>query len=858
MRMILSAATAAVFTLSLTTTPALAALGDGLLGQLLGGGDSADETTDNSPTESQPETVSDDSADDDLAGAGGRFSAPFAEPTISVDGEEIATDDRCIPGADGSLNCKPAAGTVAVLGDGRFVYLNALEGTENVELSIVAEFGEVSVNDQSRVLTLDENDDPSWARPTPVDGGANPDGADSETIASGLPGVPDGALSTADNTTKNDGALFCADVVFLADGSMMAVGGTDYYTEPGVDGVPVGVVELEGLKSSRIFDPDTNTWTQSGDMQFGRWYPSLVTLADGDVFVASGVTKLLKPVYPEQPLNSGRNVAQTETYDIETGQWQGNGEAAQRSLPLFPRMHLLPNGQVYYNAGGQAFNPFGQAYDQALWNIVAAYDPENQTWTDLGYAGLPLRLNEIGLGQLTSTLNPTTVDGEQVQSLLSDLVGTTLDDPTAAIGQLLETPIDGRALERTIGSGMRGSTFSAMLPLEPDANGGYHEAEFLTAGGVPTYVTVGSPGGYLPVSSSRIDTVTVDEEQMSYESRLTGPLNQPRWYSYAVVMPDNGVMIFSGGTRDGVVVPGLEGAIRQTERFDIETETWEPMATANRPRTYHNTAVLMPDGRVLVGGHSPINTAYLSFTNLDSLGLADYSGRDPSFEIYTPPYALRDDRPVIEDAPTELETDGETFTLTTDRSDIDQVMLIRRTATTHLVDGDQRAVVLPIAARSGNELTVEMTANPAVVPAGQYMLFASHEADDGTRVPSESTPVSVQLGGDGEIRQPEPAPIADRTDGGLFSGGTGSAFDGSVSPLRPVTDLLSGVTSVIPGPETAITGAPGVADEGAALGQRTFDLLKRTVRSLPGAGTGVVTDITNMGGDDGNDTGGDQ
>ena len=133
-----------------------------------------------------------------------------------------------------------------------------------------------------------------------------------------------------------------------------------------------------------------------------------------------------------------------------------------------------------------------------------------------------------------------------------------------------------------------------------------------------------------------------------------------------------------------------------------------------------------------------------------------------------------------------------------------------------------------------------------------------HEADDGTRVPSESTPVSVQLGGDGEIRQPEPAPIADRTDGGLFSGGTGSAFDGSVSPLRPVTDLLSGVTSVIPGPETAITGAPGVADEGAALGQRTFDLLKRTVRSLPGAGTGVVTDITNMGGDDGNDTGGDQ
>ena len=873
MRIVMSAAAAAAFTLSVSATPALAALDGGLLGKLLNAGQSGNDA--GAQVEGSAEGQADGGAmqaeADGQASAeggatgdadtqepmapevGGSFSEPFAEPTIAVDGEEVATEERCIPGADGSLNCKPAAGTVANLGDGRFVYLNALEGTENVELSIVAEFGEVSVNDQSRVLTLDENDNPTWARPTPIDGGANPEGNDSETIARGIPGVPNGALSTADNTSKNDGALFCADVVFLADGSMMAVGGTDYYTEPGVDGVPVGVVELEGLKSSRIFDPETNTWTQSGDMKFGRWYPSLVTLAGGDVFVASGVTKLLKPVYPEQPLNSGRNVVQTETYDIESGTWSENGDAGQRSLPLFPRMHLLPNGQVYYNAGGQAFNPFGQAYDQALWNIVAAYDPETKSWTDLGYAGLPLRFNEIGLSQLTSTLNPTNLNGEQVQSTLTELVGQTLDDPTAAISQLMETPIDGRALERAIGSGMRGSTFSAMLPMHPDANGGYHEAEFLTAGGVPTYVTVGSPGGYLPVSSSRIDTVTVNDDEMSYESRLTGPLNQPRWYSYSVVMPDNGVMIFSGGTRDGVVVPGLEGAIRQTERFDIETETWTTMASAHRPRTYHNTAVLMPDGRILVGGHSPINTAYLSFINLEGIGLADYQSRDPSFEIYTPPYAMRDDRPVIEDAPTDLETDGDTFTMTVSNPNVDQIMLIRRTATTHLIDGDQRAVVLPIASKNGNELTVQMTGNPAVLPAGQYMMFASYEADDGTRVPSKSTPMSIapNPSAQGEIDQPEPAPVEESEDGSLFTGGTGNALDGSVEPLRPITDLLSGVTSAIPGPETAITGGPAVGEELANFGERSGGLLQETVRSLPGAGEGLVRDLTNAAGDNG-------
>lgn len=802
----------------------------GLLGGLLGGNGS-------SAGDGQPSEVN---------GEVGFFSEPFAEPTIQVDGEQTATGDRCIMDASGDLQCKPAAGTIAVLGGGRFLYLNALEGTENAELAVIAQFGEVSVNDQSRVMTLDENDQPTWVKPSPIDGGANPNGSDSTTLTGGL-------LDTSNNTDKNDGALFCADVVFLPDGRMMAVGGTDYYSEPGIDGLPVGVVELEGLKASRIFDPATNTWSQSGDMQYGRWYPSLVSLANSDVFVASGVTKLLKPVYPEDPIQSGRNVAQTETYDLENGTWSNNGSAAQRSLPLFPRMHLLPNGHVFYNAGGQAFNPFGQAYDQALWNIVGTYNPQSKQWTDLGYAGLPLRLNEIGLDALSTTLNPTNINPDQVERLLGDLVGAILDDPTAAIGQLLETPVDDQALERAIGSGMRGSTFSIQLPLRPDANGGYHESEFLTAGGVPTYVSAGSPGGYLPISSSRIDTVTSNGDAMAYESRLTGSLNQPRWYGSGVMMPDNSVMVFSGGTRDGVVATGLEGAIIQSERFDIETETWKPMASANRERTYHNTAVLMPDGRVMIGGHSPINTAYASFINLDELGFADYAGRDPSFEIYTPPYATRDDRPVIEKAPVALMTNGGVFDIKTDRSDIDQVMLIRRKATTHLVDGDQRTVELPIVDRNSAKVRVKMTGNRAVLPEGQYMLFVSYESDDGMRVPSESTPVRVLANPSATdsplAQQLDPAPTeAGDSDGGLVGGLLGSLGSGG-SLLDPILDLGSGATSAVPTLGQLQDGTPQLMDElGIAL-EGGLAVLGDTIISLPGATEGLIVDFTNLSND---------
>lgn len=793
----------------------------------------------------------------------GAFSEPFAEPTIMIDGDKVATDERCLEAPDGRLQCKPAAGTLALTKEGNFLYLNALEGTENVELSIIAEFGQVSVNDQSRILSFDDNGSPHWTRPTPVDGGANADGRDATTL------LPGGLLSTADTTPKNSGALFCADVANLANGGILAVGGTDYYSEVGIDGLPVGVVELEGLKDARIFHPETNSWTQSGSMKYGRWYPTLVTLANGDVFVASGVTKLLKPVYPEAPLNSGRNVVQTETYDLETGDWRQNGRAAQRSLPLFPRMKLLPNGHVIYLAGGQSFNPFGQAYDQALWNIVSTYDPVRKTWTDLAYAGLPLKLNELGLGALSTTLNPTNLTPKQIKRLLSDLVGQTLDNPTAVISQLLDAPIDARVLERLIGSGMRGSTFAMMMPLRPDANGGYHSAKFLIAGGVPTYVTVGSPGGYLPISSSRIDTVTVNGDHATYESRLTGPLNQPRWYGSGVLLPDGSVMVFNGGTRDGVVLPGLEGAIRQAERFDPQTETWTPMAMSNRERTYHNTAVLMPDGRVLIGGHSPINTAYLSNINLNSLGFADYAGRDPSFEIYTPPYALRDDRPVILSAPGELAANGETFTVVVDQEAVDEVMLIRQTVTTHLVDGDQRAVVLPIVRHQttpdGIELTVRMTGNRAVAPAGPYMLFVSKDAGD-MRVPSKSSFVHVTLNEavdtpnvvmlepaeTDEVAADENAPLGgllgELGDGGLLRGSPNNqATGGRVSPLLPVTDLASGVLGLLPTPRELATGSDEFAGVLGDAGKRAGSVLVDTVTSLPEAGKGLLEELSSIG-----------
>jgi hypothetical protein len=621
----------------------------------------------------------------------GRFLAPF-EDTRPGEGAEACRTD-----ADGRMLCKPAGATVVALNNGKVLYWDALEGTENVDISGVIEYGKKQRNARSRTIDL-SGESPVFGTPTPEDGGANPGGnPDAEPLP--LPNTAGDGV--------NDGDLFCSDQVQLADGRIIAVGGTDWYNDPSIPGTDFGIAELAGLKNARIYDPNTNQWTQSGSMRHARWYPSLVTLPDGKILVASGVSKLIKPLYPDRPFESGTNVKRLEVYDPATGEWTELPETANRSLPLFPRLHLLPNGHVYYDVAGQSFNPFGQAYDEAFWNLASSFDPGANRWTDLGIPGLGLlpALPDVpGLGN-------------------GDLAGVPVLDqaPVDGLPQAGGTPLDP-------GFGFRGSTFNVMLPLEPNAGGDYTEASFLTAGGTPSAVAP-SPGTPLGTNLSRIDTVAIDaagRESLSSES--TGPLHTARWYPSAVLLPTGEVMAFSGADIDEVQAPSLGRPVKQAELFDPNTKKWTPMASATRPRTYHNTAMLLPDGRVLVGGHAPISTAYLS--NIAVPGANPNPDRDPTFEIYEPPYLFAGHRPTITNADAQLGY-GSTIKIDTpDAASIDSVVLMRNSAVTHLVDGDQRAVELPVVQRTDGAVFVQTPPRPAVAPPGPYLLFLNQQVGD--------------------------------------------------------------------------------------------------------------------------------
>ncbi len=575
----------------------------------------------------------------------GRFSPTFQE-----------VGPACTKDRDQRSLCKPAGASVVVLPNGKLIYWDALEGMEDVRYGVVPEYGNTAQNDKARVLDL-RGARPTWAISDP-DPASNPGGGDASFEY--LPG------GTQNNDEKrNDGDLFCSDQLQLSNGRVLDVGGTAYYLEPGAKSPAgtYGVTELEGLKNSRLYDPASNTWKASGQMRYGRWYPSLVTLADNRVMVFSGVTKLIKPAYDKRPTDSGANVTQPEVYDARKGTWSTLPATANKSLPLFPRMHLLPNGHVYYDAAGQTFNPSGQSYDEATWNMASSYDPVAKKWTDLG---LP--------------------------------------------------EFDG------VLKGFRGSGFSQMLPLVPNAAGQYDTARFLGAGGVYGV----SPGTYVGTSSATLNTVTIGAGgKESFASKAVAPMAQRRWYGSGVTLATGEVLVVNGADRDEVVAPGSGTPVKTPELYDPVKNTWTKLATQSKGRTYHNTAVLLGDGRVLVGGHAPIATGYAAQNDAGTAAGLSTPYRDPSFEILSPPNLFYGPRPVIAQAPSSVPL-GKTMTIRTpDAAQVATVSLVRNTSITHLVDADQRVVQLPVVSRTADAVTVRVTDSAAVLPHGPYHLVVT-------------------------------------------------------------------------------------------------------------------------------------
>ncbi|HTC82227.1 MAG TPA: galactose oxidase early set domain-containing protein, partial [Acidimicrobiia bacterium] len=279
-------------------------------------------------------------------------------------------------------------------------------------------------------------------------------------------------------------------------------------------------------------------------------------------------------------------------------------------------------------------------------------------------------------------------------------------------------------------AGSRGSAIQVMLPLKAP----YNEASILDAGG-----TIGmTPGAPLATNISTVSTVTNDGK---VTNRFTkGQLNNRRWFSDGTILPDGTILATAGGDKDSLQMPGYEIAVRQAEIYDPASDTWKAVASESRDRHYHETATLLPDGRVLAGGMSSVATMY-GHRRDQGNGFFANNEKDSSFEIYSPPYLFRGPRPEITFAPSGVAW-GSQFKITMAGSDeIGSIALIRTGSPQHGLDTDERSVELEFK-QDGNTLTASAPPNGAVAPPGYYYLFVNKKSPEGL-IPSVAAIVRV-------------------------------------------------------------------------------------------------------------------
>ncbi|WP_433005618.1 LamG-like jellyroll fold domain-containing protein [Kribbella sp. CA-294648] len=184
----------------------------------------------------------------------------------------------------------------------------------------------------------------------------------------------------------------------------------------------------------------------------------------------------------------------------------------------------------------------------------------------------------------------------------------------------------------------------------------------------------------------------------------TEPMKHQRHWATSTVLPDGDVLVTGGGRENN----GNGGYATTAEIWDPETGKWTEVAVPHEhARLYHSTALLLPDGRVMIGGGG-------------APGPRNYT----DVEYYSPSYLFDGDqpavRPVISNAPEKIGYNGD-FQITAS-GPVSRVTLVRNGSVTHGFNNDQNFQDLQFS-QAGGTVNITSPVDGTFAPPGAYMLF---------------------------------------------------------------------------------------------------------------------------------------
>lgn len=313
--------------------------------------------------------------------------------------------------------------------------------------------------------------------------------------------------------------LFCAGHTFLNDGRLLVAGGDrDTGTR---------------IASTHVFDPGAESWTKlPNDMNYARWYPTVLTLDDGRAVAASG--------------SGGPDTL--EVFDPATETWTQILGANKNFNGLYPSLHLLPNHEIFWSR--TSWNPQVGTTGSALQLTGAA----TGTWTDMAPMEFPDRQEGASVVMVDASVSPAAT---RIYVIGGGVAGTSNPQSMEMIDVTATAPAP---------------TWVRMADM-------HYSRTNVNAVVLPTgriLVVGGQRGGKWAANPDPVyESETYDPGTDTWE--LGPAMNSPRQYHSVLVLLDDGRVLTAGG-----IDPTLGG----TPQRDLRTmEMFSPayMTAPSRP-----------------------------------------------------------------------------------------------------------------------------------------------------------------------------------------------------------------------------------------------------------------------------------
>lgn len=335
---------------------------------------------------------------------------------------------------------------------------------------------------------------------------------------------------------------FCGAHTLLPDGRAVVVGGDMLQLNP-------PFLEV-GYRTLRIFDPNTQQYRVVGEMERGRWYPSVMVMADGNLLILGGM------------------------------QQEAGGFGADQA----PSTTSHPRVLCSRNAGGSLADP---AYDNPTFNIMNTTD-----FSQSRALALTILLNAWPVGSYPFLVqlpagSVLVIAGNNMQALFFEPDGARED---MSIGDLLQLPVP-----------VNYPPFAslALLDLEPP----HYAAKVLIAGGTSELCS----NAETPASET---SYLIDVTPGANHSVIEEHTHFRRVMSDLVNLPDGRLFLCNGAKvgQAGGEGPGAGAAFNGTTTAEIYDprrpigQRWRPVADSRIWRLYHSVAFLTENAEVLVAG----------------------------------------------------------------------------------------------------------------------------------------------------------------------------------------------------------------------------------------------------------------